>query len=229
MSLKEKNRDIQKKNQIKLRELEEFYTTGKVENMLETIEKRKKELVNDMINYADTHRVPIKWDKDGNPTAYKLQMNSLVISNYYFKSIVPIGSQEPVYNAEKLAMVYDYYCDIITEINNYIGYYPSSLTSFCKLAGITSSTLRSYKNSEDLSMRIIVEKIYDQIGDENITMSQMGAVKERTTIFKLKSQNELVEKVQPTVNINITEKPNMERIEERINKYKVFANKKENK
>ena len=72
-----------------------------------------------------------------------------------------------------------------------------------------------------------IEKIYDQIGDENITMSQMGMVKERTTMFKMKSQNELVEKEQPKININITEKPNFEQIEERINKYKQFARKKE--
>ena len=76
-------------------------------------------------------------------------------------------------------------------------------------------------------MRIIVEKIYDQIGDENITMSQMGIVSERSTIFKMKSQNEIVEKQQPTVHISITEKPDYEQIEERLKKYKQFANKKE--
>jgi len=229
MSLKEKNRDIQKENQNQLRELEEFYITGKVENMLQSIEEKKKELVADMKNYAETHRVPIKWDEDGNPTAYKLNINPLVINNYYFKSIVPIGSQEPLYNAEKLSMVYDYYCDILTKVNDYIGYFPSSLTSFCKLAGITLSTLKSYRNSSDLNMRVIAEKIYDQIGDENITMAQMDIVKERSTLFKLKSQNEMVEKEQPKVNINITEKPDMERIEERISKYKRFATKKEKK
>lgn len=227
MSIKQTNKEIQKKNQNELRRLEEFYTTGKVEDMLDTIEEKKKELVADMINYAETHRVPVKWDEDGNPTAYRLQMNPLVINNYYFKSIIPIGSQEPMYNAEKLAMVYDYYCDILTNINDKIGYFPSSLTSFCKLAGITLSTLKSYKTSNDLSMRVIAEKIYDQIGDENITMAQMDIVKERSTLFKLKSQNEMVEKQQPNVNINITEKPDMEKIEARLEKYKVFANKKE--
>ena len=59
-------------------------------------------------------------------------------------------------------------------------------------------------------------------------MSQMGVVKERSTIFKMKSQNEIVEKAQPNININITEKPDMERIEERIGKYKKFAGKKGN-
>lgn len=224
-----KKRDIEKKTQNSIRELEEFYVNGTVENMLTSIEEKKKELVADMINYAETHRVPIKWDEEGNPTAYRPQMNPLVINNYYFKSIVPIGSQEPIYNAEKLAMVYDYYCDILTNINDKIGYFPSSLTSFTKLAGITMSTLRSYRNSDDLNMRIIAEKIYDQIGDENITMAQMDIVKERSTLFKLKSQNEMVEKQQPNININITEKPDVVRIQERLEKYKAFADKKEKK
>ena len=39
----------------------------------------------------------------------------------------------------------------------------------------------------------------------------------------------MVEKQQPNVNINITEQPDMGKIEERIKKYKVFANKKEKK
>ena len=42
----------------------------------------------------------------------------------------------------------------------------------------------------------------------------------------MKSQNELVEKEQPKVSINIVEKPDYERIQERLDKYKYFANKK---
>jgi hypothetical protein len=41
------------------------------------------------------------------------------------------------------------------------------------------------------------------------------------------SQNELVEKEQPKVSINITEKPNFDQIEARISKYRQFAKKKE--
>lgn len=227
--IKENNLEIKKKNQNELRELEQFYTTGKVDNMLEKIEAKKEELVEQMIEYAKTNNKPCKWDKDGCILEYKTEIKPIVINNYFFKSIVPIGSQEPMYNAEKLSMVFDYYCDILAEVNDKIGSFPSSLTSFCKLAGITLNTLRNYRNSEDLNMRIIAEKIYDQIGDENITMSQMGVVRERSTIFKMKSQNELVEKEQPKISVNIVEKPDMERISERINKYKYYATKKEKK
>jgi hypothetical protein len=43
----------------------------------------------------------------------------------------------------------------------------------------------------------------------------------------MKSQNELVEKEQPKVSINITEKPDFDQIEARISKYRQFAKKKE--
>ena len=223
---KQRNLEIQKKNQNELRKLEQFYVENKVDTMFEEIEAKKQELVEDMIKYSDKHTKPSKFDKDGNPIAYKTDMNPLIITNYFFKSIVPIQSQEPEYNAEKLSMVFDYYCDILAEVNDKIGYFPSSLVSFCKLAGITASTLRGYKNSNDYNMRVIAEKIYDQIGDENLTFSQMGITRERSTIFKLKSQNEMVEKQQPNVNINITEKPDMERIKARLEKYNVFVDKK---
>lgn len=226
MKNKEKNLEIQKTNQNKLRDLEQLYVEGKIDNMFQNIEEKKQELVKDMIKYAEEHTKPCKWDKEGGELDYIVEINPLVINNYFFKSIVPITSQEPEYNGEKLGMVFDYYCEILAEINDKIGNFPSSLTSFCKLAGITLQTLRNYRNSSDYSLRVVAEKIYDQIGDENITMSQMGIVREKTTLFKMKAQNEIIEKEQPKVQINITEKPDMQKIEERLKKYSMFASKK---
>lgn len=226
MTQKEKNLEIMQKNQNDLRDLEQFYSENKVDNILDKLEERKEEMCTEIQLYAKKHTKPCKWNKDGEPIEFSINVNPLVINNYFFKSIVPLGSIEPMYNAEKLALAFDYYCYILSEVNDKIGNFPSSLTSFCKLCGITLSTLRAYRNSSDLNMRIITEKIYDQIGDNNITMSQLGITKERTTVFKLKSENEMVEKEQPRVNINIVDKPDMDQIQERLNKYKVFANKK---
>ena len=226
----EKNLEIQKSNQNNLRELEQFYIEGKVDNMLATIQEKKEELVQDMIDYAKKHEVECKWTKDGDPIDWKVEINPLVITNYFFKPIIPITSQEPVYNAEKLGMVFDYYCELLMEVNDKIGNFPSSLTLFCKFAGITMNTLRRYKNSDDYSMRVVAEKIYDQIGDENITMSQMGVVRERSTIFKMKAQNEIVEKVQPNVNISVkTVDVDLDKINERLSKYSNFTKKKKDK
>lgn len=224
---KEENNLYKEKNvHNQIEKLEKFYVSGKVDDVLEVIENKKNELVNEMIEYAKENEKCVKWSKDGDELDFQVMLNPIVISNKFFKSIVPISSQEPMYNAEKLGMVYDYYCYLIGQVNENIGYFPSSLTLFCKFAGITLSTLKTYKNSPDYSMRVIAEKIYDQISDENLTMSQIGVVKEKTTFFKLKSQNEMVEKAQPTVHINITEKPDLDRINERLSKYSQYADKK---
>ncbi len=218
--------ELELKRQNSVRELEQFFVTNKVDNLLEKIDEQKEKIVEEITKFAQDHYKPCKWNKDGEPINFEIKTTPLVIDNYFFKSIVPITSQEPMYNAEKLGMVFDYYCFILAEVNDKIGQFPSSLTSFCKLAGITMYTLRSYRNSSDINMRVVVEKIYDQIGDTNLTMSQLGMVNERTTIFKMKSQNEMIEKEQPKININIVEQPDIERITERLNKYKQFSTKK---
>jgi len=220
------NLNVQKNNQNELRNLEQDFVDNKIMKMEDYINDRKEKLCDELMQFANDHTVPSAWDKDGDPIAYKTVVKPLVINNYLFKSICPINSVEPIYNAEKLGMVFDYYNYLVAEINDKIGDYPSSLTSFCKLAGITLNTLRQYKNSDDLNMRIIAEKIYDQIGDENMTLGQLGIVKERTTMFKLRSQNELTEAQRPSVNINITDKIDTNVIEDRIGKYAKFIDKK---
>jgi len=228
MTQKQKNKEIMLNNKTQLRELEQNYIDDKIAQLPTYVEQQKKIITQEITKYAQEHKVPCKWNEFGEVVEWKIQLSPLVITNYFFKPITNITSVEPIYSAEELGIVFDYYCYILANINDKIGNFPSSLTSFCKLAGITLNNLRTLRNSADYNMRVVVEKIYDQIGDENVTMSQMGMVKERSTIFKMKSQNELVEKEQPKVNINITEKPNFDQIEERINKYKQFARKKEN-
>ena len=223
----ENSYEIEKETQNEIRNLEQFYTEGKVDAMLVEIEKKKEELVEEMVQYAKDHEIECKWNREGDAIDHRVDLSPIVITNKFFKPITPIGCQEPVYNAEKLSMVFDYYCELLAEVNDKIGHFPSSLTLFCRFAGITTYTLRRLKASEDYSMRVIVEKIYDQVGDENLAMSQLGIVKERTTLFKMKSQNEMVEKAQPNVNISIKTEPiDFDRISERLSKYSQYSNKK---
>lgn len=216
----------EKINQLKT--IEKFYIQDKIEDMLMYIEKKKDEMAEEISQYAKKNEKCVKWNKDGDEIAWKVEVKPLVIQNYFFKSITPINCEMPQYNGEKLALVYEYYNYLIATINDEIGNYPPSLTSFCKLSGLTLNELKSYRNSADYSLRTITEKIFDEIGDTNLTLSQLGKTNERSTIFKMKTQNEMVEKVQPKVNINIVEQPDMTAINDRINKYKYFATKKEN-
>ena len=183
-------------------------------------------MVDKMIEYAKENDKPVKFDKDGNAVAWAVDVKPVVINNYFFKSIVPFGVSVPLYNAEKLWMVYDYYMELISEVNYHIGDFPPTLTGFCKLAGITLYNLKEYKSSADLDLRTVAEKIYDEIGDNNLTMSQMGKTRERSTLFRLKSQNEMVEKSQPNVNITFKEVVNTDKINANLEKYKNLLDKK---
>lgn len=226
-NIKDKNIEINRKNKMEVRELEEFYVNGTITDLLPKLNEEKDKLVNKMVEYAKENQKPCKWDKEGNVIKTETEIKPIVINHYFFKSIVPLGSKIPMYSAEQLSMAFDYYMDIVANINEHIGNYPTSLTTFCKFLGISLTTLRTYRNSEDIDMRNIVEKIYDQIGEENITMSQMGIVRERSTIFKLKTQNELTETATPNVNITYKATINKNELEDRLGKYKNLMNKKE--
>lgn len=219
------NKLIKAKNDIK--KLEEFYINGTVNDIVPVLQAKKEALIADMIKYAEKNDKTVKWDKNGYPLENQIEVKPVVISNYFFKSIVPIGVAMPLYNAEKLWMVYEYYMELITEVNDRIGNFPPTLTGFCKLAGITLSALKDYKSSADLELRTVAEKIYDEIGDNNLTMSHIGATRERSTLFRLKSQNEMVEKQQPNVNITYKEVVNTDNINAKLEKYKNLLDKKE--
>ena len=210
--------EIVKKNEV--RDLEQFFVNGTVIDINNKLEELKLKKVEEMVDYAKTHEKDIYNLKTGDVIGTRVDMNPLVVNNLFFKSICPLGSKIPLYSAEKLALVYDYYLYLITEVNDKIGDFPSSLGSFCKLAGITTKDLREYRNSLDIDMRNIVEKIYDEIGDNNLSMAQLGKVKGTPTQFKLKTQNEMVEKTTPNVNITYKEVVDTTKINQTLSKYK---------
>lgn len=211
---------------MELRELENFYVNGTIEDVNQKIEELKEQKVNEIIKYAKDHEKEI-FNKDGDVVGHRVEYNPLVVSNVFFKSICPLSNAMPKYNAEKLGMVYDYYTYLVTEVNEKIGNYPSSLANFCKLAGITTRELAGYKRSSDYDMRVVVEKIYDDIGNDNITMSQMGRAKETSTLFKLKTQNEIVEKTNPNINISYKEIIDTTKLNTNLEKYKKLLEKDE--
>lgn len=211
--------EIEKINEV--RDLEQFFVNGTIIDINDKLEELKAEKVTEMIEYADNHKKEV-FNKQGDVVGFKVVSNPLVVNNMFFKSICPLGSKIPLYNAEKLALIYDYYLYLITEVNDKIGDFPSSLPSFCKLAGITTRDLREYRKSADIDMRNIVEKIYDEIGDNNLSMAQLGKIKGTPTQFKLKTQNEMVEKATPNVNITYKEVVNTDKINQTLEKYKTL-------
>lgn len=207
-----KNKEIIVNNKLELKELEQFYVDGKVEGLSNAIKELKEEKVKEIIEFSE------RYDK---------RINPLIITNYFFKSVNPLGSKTPLYSPEQLAIFFDYYAFLVTQVNANIGDYLPTLTGFCKFIGISTGVLRNLKNSSDADMREIVNKIYDEIGEENLMFSQMGYTKERSTLFRLKAEHEMVEKAQPNVNITYKEVINTDKIDSKLAKYKELLDKKD--
>lgn len=219
------NREIASKNKQELRELEQVYVDGTLSNLDEIIEKKKEILIKKIENYNQEHLIT-KYSKKGE--SYEVvNLNPIILQNYFFKSINPIGNREPKYNAEKLAIVFELYSDIVEGINSKIGNFVPNISSFCLFAGITTQTFKNYKNSQDIDLRTVYEKINDYCFNSNITLAQTGNLSEKSTIYRMKVEEEKGEKSEPQIHIH-TDSLNMDEVNKRLKEIQDFNNVKAN-
>lgn len=194
------NKLIRTNNKKNVRQLQNMYVNSQIDNLEQLVQVKKNEIIDKLNTYKETFKVK-KTTKDGN-TYEVINMNPVVIQKYFFQSINPIGNIEPDYSAEKVAIIWQLYNELVLKVNAEIGDFVPTLTSFASFAGVTTNTLRNWKKSKDESFRIIVEKIYDECFDANVTLAQRGVIKERSTIYRMKSEQEKVEKEQPQIHIH---------------------------
>ena len=176
-----------------LRTLESMYVNSKIDNLEEVVEEKKNELAGKLIEY----KIKVQ---DG--TFDGSNLNPLVIQSYFFKSITPIQSREPEYNAEKLGIVFELYSEIITEVNMQLGEFLPTISGFCTFAGITTATYKNYRKSSDIDMRTVCEKISDYCFDSNISLAQKGKLSEKSTIYRMKVEQDKSEKAEPQIHIH---------------------------
>lgn len=176
-----------------LRTLESMYVNSKIDNLEEVVEEKKNELAGKLIEY----KIKVQ---DG--TFDGSNLNPLVIQSYFFKSITPIQSREPEYNAEKLGIVFELYSEIITEVNIELGEFLPTISGFCTFAGITTATYKNYRKSSDIDMRTVCEKISDYCFDSNISLAQKGKLSEKSTIYRMKVEQDKSEKAEPQIHIH---------------------------
>ena len=94
---------IEIKNEIQ--KVEKNFIQYTVDNLEPEIIRRKSEIVELIDSFYEKY---MKYDM--NNDRFKLEVkgsSSLVISQYFFKPIIPIIGIEPKYNAEKMAIVFD--------------------------------------------------------------------------------------------------------------------------
>jgi hypothetical protein len=224
---KEDNKYIMMENKNDVVNLENNFVNSQlsIANLNHLVEERKEEVVNKLVEFQNNY-VEHTYDKYGND---KKTVNPYLISTYFFKSINPMSNTEPTYSSEKLAIVWDIYMYLIEQVNMNIAPFQPTLTHFAKFAGISLTTLRNYRNMGDAQMNILIDKIYDETMDSNLTLAQNNKLKERTTAFRLKVENEVVEKVTPKVNVNVSAKLDLNKINTRLDELTNFNKKLKNK
>ena len=186
-----------------LQTLEKMFVENKIDN-LDTLIKQKMDEFQKNIAILELNAIKITKDKDGNEkeTFDKKYKNPLVLNEYLLKSINPYKNITPEYTAESLNAVFTLYCEILAQVNAKLGTLAPSISSFCKFAGISTTTFKNYKSSPEDDLRNLIDIIEDYCYDTNVAMSQNGFIKERTTVYRMKSEQEKMEKEQQQVIIN---------------------------
>lgn len=181
---------------------------------LEKILKQKIGILDKQLEEFKEKYVEFKYDKFGNR---ENKTNPYLVATYFFKSINPMGNVEPIYTSEQLAKVFDLYITIIEKVNMEIMPFQPTLTHFCNFAGISLSKFHELKNSYDESMKVLVERINNNVFDSNVTLAQHKKLADKSTTYRMKVENEMIEKKTPNVNVNVTTKSiDLDKINERL-------------
>ena len=180
----------------------------------EEVDKRKEEIR----KYAQSH-IKTKTLKDKSTVEY-VDFSPIAVNEIFCKNLQKPKEGVFLYSPQELEEFYEAYREIILEINENLGVFPTSLSSFCKLIGITIDTLRGYRDTKDINLKRVIDTIYEEIGDDNLFVAQLGGVSEKSTLFRLKSQNEMQEKKAPNVNVSIKALVNNAKYDEKLEKYK---------
>ncbi len=211
-------------NKQAVRIIEKEYVEEVLGGLETAIEEKRKEIEDKLTKYFEENKTK-EYTKDGTPYDVA-NKNPIVIQKYFFQSLNPLVNKEPMYSAEKLGIVWQLYEEMVGKISAKIGVIVPSLSSFCSFAGIRLSTFKQYKQSVDEDMRIVVEKIEDGCFDSNLTLAQMGYIKERSTVYRMKSEQERVEKEMPSIHIH-NEGVDLGDINRRLQELKGFKEKKQ--
>ena len=211
-------------NKNKLIDIEKFYVNGKLDNLEEIVQLKKKELVKKLEDYEKMMTIETLDDEGKVVFSARKKENPYLISNYFFKTINPLTSIEPEYSPEKLAIVWDLYMYLIDEVNMNVGVMQPTISHFCRFAGISTNTFKNYKTKGTLEMQTLVNKISDATFDSNVLLAQNSMLRDRSTIMRVKVENEVQEKPQVRVNVNVNQDVDLDQIASRLNEISKFKN-----
>ena len=108
------------------------------------------------------------------------------------------NGNSPLYSPEELAILLDYYQEMIIKVNEKAYYLPTK-KQFCSFCGISSTQYNNWIRSEDPERAEIMQKIDDYITDTMLTSAQNKEIDNVTTIFRGKTEHNMVEAQAPII------------------------------
>lgn len=213
--------ELEKKNEVVA--LEKFCVSATLDNLDDLMLQKEQELVNKLQEYQKLMIVEIKNDYGEVIDTIRKDYNPYLVSTFFFKSINPLSNIEPQYSSEKLAAVWSLYMHFIEQVNINVGPFQPTLSHFAKFAGISTYTLKSYRNSADIQMQTIANKIFDETFDSNVLLAQNKILSNRSTELRVKVENEVQEKPQVKVNVNVNQEVDLNQISARLNEISNFS------
>lgn len=183
-------------------ELEKFYLDGQINNLENIVEQRKNEIVDTICKYKE-QMLP-EYDDDDHVVSFGRCLTPYVVSNYFFRSITNLQNLEPEYSGEQLSILWELYNELVMQVNMNLQEFTPTLSHFCKFIGFTTNGFKKLKKSNDLGISTVATKIDDYFYDNNVRMAELGKHNTRATIYRMKSEQERLEKETPQITIHAT-------------------------
>lgn len=202
-------------------ELEKFYLDGQINNLNEIVEQRKNEIVDKICDYKE-QMLPM-YDDDDNLVSYGKHLTPYVVSNYFFRSITNMQNLEPTYSGEQLSILWELYNELVMQVNMNLQEFTPTLSHFCKFIGFTTNGFKKLKKSSDIGISTTATKIDDYFYDNNVRMAELGKHNTRAMIYRMKSEQERLEKETPQITIHATN-INLDEVNKRIAELSNFDN-----
>ena len=213
--------ELEKKNEVI--NLEKFCVNATLDNLEDLMLQKEQEMISKIEDYRKLMVVERRNEYGEIVEVTRKDYNPYLVSTYFFKSINPLSNIEPVYSSEKLAAVWGIYMNLIELVNIHIGPFQPTLSHFAKFAGISTYTLKSYRNSADINMQTIANKIFDETFDSNVLLAQNKILSNRSTELRVKVENEVQEKPQVKVNVNVNQEVDLNQISARLDEISNFS------
>lgn len=175
------------------------------ENLLSHLENKKIQIAEDIQNYIEN--MPKKEDKDDkNSKKTKKHLSMPVITKVLGIDFAGVYG-EPLYSAPEMAMIFEYYKDVIADINMKGVLLPPTRQNFCIFAGISTSTYEAYLKSVDINKQSIMQKIEDYMIENMWSEGLIGTLNpylvEKKT--KLKGIGGGYSEAKSDININVVQ------------------------